>query len=244
MKEGALFECGLPAGDGLVPPPPPPAPSRAAALCVHCEALEVRSVDGRALLEALSLSLREGERVLVAGPNGAGKSTLLRAIAGLVPPSGGRLRVEAGAHRAKPGAVALLFQHPQRNLFERCVADEVAFTLRRRGWDSAACERRVGEVLSLCALGPLRGRSPLRLSFGEQHRVALAAVLAAEPGLLLLDEPFSGLDPETRQRMLEVVAREQQRTGMAVLVASHDRHPLEGWVHRCIELVPGNAADA
>ena len=74
------------------------------------------------------------------------------------------------------------------------------------------------------------------MSFGEQHRVALASVLAPEPALLLLDEPFSGLDPEARGRLLDGVAREQARLGAAVVVASHDPRPLDAWCHACLRL--------
>jgi energy-coupling factor transport system ATP-binding protein len=192
-------------------------------------------------LQGLSLRAAPGERILVCGPNGSGKSSLLRALAGLLPATAGSLRVDVGPRAGRAGAVGMLYQNPQRNLFERSVAEEVAFSLRRRGLAPAACRRRVDAALALCGLGPLCDRSPLRLSFGEQHRVALAATLAPEPALLLLDEPFSGLDREARCGLLEIVGREQQRTGATVIVASHDREPLARWTHRCVELeAPGS----
>jgi energy-coupling factor transport system ATP-binding protein len=244
MKEGALAECPLPASDAIALPPRSPAPTTGAGACVRCEGLGVRSMDGRDLVRGLSLRVRRGERLLVVGRNGAGKSTLLRAIAGLVPPTTGRVDLDLGPTTGRPGAVGLLAQRPQRNLFEHTVADELAFSLRRRGVGRAARARRVAETLALCDLAPLHDRSPLRLSLGEQHRVALAAMLAPEPALVLLDEPFFGLDREARERMLEVLTREQQRTGMTLVVASHDREPLAGWAHRCLELGPEVPADA
>jgi energy-coupling factor transport system ATP-binding protein len=236
MKEGTLVECALPPEEGPRLPPRTPAPEASAPVRVRCRGLGVRGADGRALIAGLSFRVASGERLLLCGPNGSGKSTLLRAIAGLVAPTAGAVRVDLGRDAGRPGAIGLLFQDPQRNLFERCVADEVAFSLRRRGLGAAACERRVEETLALCGLGPVRDRSPLRLSFGEQHRVALASILAPEPALLLLDEPFSGLDREGRERLLEIVGREQQRTGAALVLASHDREPLADWAHRSIDL--------
>ena len=119
----------------------------------------------------------------------------------------------------------------------------MAFALRRMGHPPREVRRRVEEVLELCGLGPECDRSPLRLSFGEQHRVALASVLAPEPGLLLLDEPFSGLDPVARLRLLDVLAREQERCGSAVLIAVHDKRPLSRWAHRCLHLERGRLRD-
>jgi energy-coupling factor transport system ATP-binding protein len=244
VKEGRVVEGPAPPAQELALPPAPPAPAGGAGARVRCEGLEVRGADGRALVRGLSLRVEAGERILVWGPNGSGKSTLLRALAGLLPATAGRLRVDAGPQGGRAGAVGMVFQNPQRNLFERSVAEEVAFSLRRRALAPAACRRRVEATLALCELGAFCDRSPLRLSFGEQHRVALAAALAPEPALLLLDEPFSGLDREARAGLLQVVGREQQRTGATVIVASHDREPLARWAHRCVELRAPEGCDA
>jgi energy-coupling factor transport system ATP-binding protein len=246
MKEGSLAQA--PAFPPEVPPPPPPPPplERPARDAVVCEGLGVTDASGRQLLEAISFRVRRGERLLLAGPNGSGKTTLLRAIAGLVPPTAGRLSRAPAAgvgEGAAVGGIGFLFQSPQRNLFERTARDEVAFTLRRIGRSEPVLRRRVDEVLDLCGLGPQCDRSPLRLSFGEQHRVALASVLAPESSLLLLDEPFSGLDPEARLRLLDLLAREQDRCGSAVLIAVHDERPLSLWAHRCLHLEGGRMRD-
>jgi energy-coupling factor transport system ATP-binding protein len=133
----------------------------------------------------------------------------------------------------------MLFQNPERNLFERSVQEEVAFALRRMGWPRRRIEARVSELLDRLDLSHLRDRSPLRLSFGEQHRVALASVLAPAPAALLLDEPFAGLDIESRHHLLELLAREQRLGGIAIVVASHDELPAPGWAHRRVELAGG-----
>ncbi len=131
------------------------------------------------------------------GCNGSGKSSFLRCITGFVKPLSGSVHV-AGISEPRPeqllGKVGYLFQNPQRQIFEETVFAEVAFSLKRQHIQSGQIDRRVMEVLSLCAVDHLADRSPLTLSFGEQHRVALASVLAPRPDVLLLDEPFSGLD--------------------------------------------------
>jgi energy-coupling factor transporter ATP-binding protein EcfA2 len=201
------------------------------------EGLRLHDDAGRETLRGISLQVAAGERVHLEGRNGAGKSTLLRAVAGLLQPSAGRVRIAGGA--AAPGRVGLLFQNPERNLFERSVADEIAFGLRRLGWSEGAMATRVRDVLGRCGLERLAGCSPLRISFGEQHRVALASLLAPRPALLLLDEPFTGLDLESRGRVLELLDREQATAGFGLLVASHDPPPAARWAHRRLSLVDG-----
>jgi energy-coupling factor transporter ATP-binding protein EcfA2 len=211
-------------------------------VALRCESAGVVDAAGRALLDGVSLVVRRGERRLVTGPNGSGKTTLLRAVAGLAPLARGR--IEAARRARGEGGVGLLFQDPQRHLFAGTVADEVAFALRRQGLPRRAVEARVAEVLDLCDLAPLRQRSPLRLAFGEQIRVALAAALAPRPALLLLDEPFAGLDAAARGRLLEILAREQAQRASAIVIASHDPRPWQGFCRGTLRLAVGRPCDA
>jgi energy-coupling factor transport system ATP-binding protein len=222
-----------------------PAPNGAEAP-LAIDGVWVRDAAARDLLRGVSLRLARGERVHVYGLNGSGKTTLLRVAAGLLRPAQGCVRVAGvrpGTGAPFVGAVGMLFQNPERNLFERSVQEEVAFALRRAGWPRRRIEARVAELLDRCGLSELRERSPLRLSFGEQHRVALASVLAPAPPVLLLDEPFSGLDLESRHRLLEMLAREQLQRGIAIVVASHDELPAHGWADRRVELAGGALID-
>ena len=197
------------------------------------------------VLKGVDLRVLAGERVHLFGRNGCGKSTLLACIAGVTIPDSGTLRV-AGVEVAEGaslfGKVGYLFQNPQRQLFENTVHDEVAFSLKRLRLPPAAVSERVAEALDLCEAGHLAGRLPLSLSYGEQHRVALASVLAPRPPVLLLDEPFAGLDLGQRRRLLRILARLCDRGATAVVIASHDPLPDLGWPHRALTLDGGRIA--
>jgi energy-coupling factor transporter ATP-binding protein EcfA2 len=219
-----------------------PLPPAASAEVLRVEDLTVVDASGRALLTGVWLRVRRGERLLLTGPNGAGKTTLLRAAAGCVPLARGS-RVTEPATRSS-GGVGLLFQDPHRHLFARTVADEIAFALRRRGLSRREVEARVAEGMERCGLASQHDRSPLRLSLGEQIRTALAAVLAPHPDLLLLDEPFAGLDAAARDRLAGMLAREQAQTGAALVVATHDPRPWRAWSSRSLHLAGGRLCDA
>jgi len=194
------------------------------------------------ILNDVSLSVMKGELVHLHGENGCGKSTLLKTIAGAIRPDSGKLRVE-GREFPKMGEllgrVALLFQNPQRQLFEDTVADEVAFTLKRLKLPQEDIEHRVQAALAVCEAAHLADRLPLTLSFGEQHRVALASVIAPDPELILLDEPFAGLDPTQRLRLLKILAQLREERGTTIVIASHDPLPDLEWADRVVVMENG-----
>lgn len=202
------------------------------------------------ILGDCSFAIGTGELLHLYGENGCGKSTLLKTIAGAIQPDAGSLTV-CGQDFPRAGellgTVALLFQNPQRQLFEDTVRDEVAFTLKRLKFADKEIERRVESALTLSEAVHLTDRLPLTLSFGEQHRVALASVIAPEPKLLLLDEPFAGLDPTQRLRLLKILAQLRQQKGTAIVIVSHDPLPDPTWADRIIimrngRIVPPEAA--
>jgi iron(III) transport system ATP-binding protein len=177
------------------------------------------------------LTVLSGEFVALLGPSGCGKSTLLRLIAGFEAPDGGEIRIAGnavtGAHWVAPEdrRVGMVFQ--DYALFPHLtVAENVAFGLpaarggrrRRRG-----VAPRVAEVLELVGLPELGGRYPHELSGGQQQRVALARALAPAPEIVLLDEPFSAIDPLQRGAMREELARILDTAGTTVLLVTHDQ---------------------
>ena len=159
----------------------------------------------------------------VCGRNGAGKTTLLRCLTGFVRPTRGEVRILGAEPRpeALRGRVGCLFQETGRQLFENTVVEEVAFTLKRLGMEG--WEERVRETLVRCGIEGLADSSPHKLSYGQKHLVALACVLAPGPELLLLDDPFAGLDAERRGRVLGLIEAASEERGTAVVWSTHDR---------------------
>lgn len=199
------------------------------------------------LLNGLNLSLGAGQCLHLTGPNAAGKTSLLRCLCGALRPGRGRVLLQGWALPSPGGALGslgVLFQNPARQLFEDSVEDEVGFSLKRMGLDKDQIRRRTAEALAMCEAEHLAGRPPLTLSFGEQHRVALAAALAPRPRVLLCDEPLSGLDMGQRRRVLSALARFGARHGSALLIASHDPLPQPGWAGGGMRLAEGRLAPA
>ena len=198
--------------------------------------------NGRILFDNLNLSLSAGRLVFIYGQNGVGKSTLLKCMAGLIRPEAGDIEI-AGVGRPKLGKlfgkIGFLFQNPERQLFEDTVFDEVGFSLKRMGLSARDIKTRVVEALEIFHVAHLKGRSPLTLSFGEQHRVALASVMAPWPEILMLDEPFAGLDFARRKNILKILSRLCKSRGTTVVIASHEFLPDETWADETLILKGG-----
>jgi putative spermidine/putrescine transport system ATP-binding protein len=181
--------------------------------------------EGKPAVAGIDLAAARGEFLTLLGPSGCGKTTVLRMIAGLVPPSSGRIAVDGTDITALPSHqrnMGLVFQNYA--LFPHLsVARNVAFGLEMRGAGRAAIERRVGESLALVRLEGLRRRMPRELSGGQQQRVALARALVIEPSLLLLDEPLSNLDAKLREELRDEIREIQRRLGITAIFVTHDQ---------------------
>jgi putative spermidine/putrescine transport system ATP-binding protein len=181
--------------------------------------------EGRPAVAGIDLAAARGEFLTLLGPSGCGKTTVLRMIAGLVPPSAGRLAVDGVDITALPSHqrnMGLVFQNYA--LFPHLsVARNVAFGLEMRGAGRTAIERRVAASLSLVRLEGLRRRMPRELSGGQQQRVALARALVIEPSLLLLDEPLSNLDAKLREELRDEIRDIQRRLGITAIFVTHDQ---------------------
>ena len=164
-----------------------------------------------------------GHPLAVIGPNGAGKSTVLAAIAGLVPLESGRVTIGDRAIDAEPPEqrrIGVVFQ--DYVLFPHLdVRDNVAFAARMRGGSRAAARAAAEPWLDRYGLTRLAGRYPAELSGGQAQRVALARALAAEPEVLLLDEPMSALDVEVRAEMRSELATHVREFGGATVLVTH-----------------------
>jgi thiamine transport system ATP-binding protein len=180
------------------------------------------SYDGVPAVVDVDLELPDGQVLAVLGPSGCGKSTLLRAVAGLEPLAAGSVSWDgadlAGVPTHRRG-FALLFQDGQ--LFPHLtVARNVGYSLRLRRAPGAST--RVAELLELVGLGGYGDRLPATLSGGERQRVALARALAADPRLLLLDEPLSALDAGLRERLAADLRTILREAGTTALMVTHD----------------------
>jgi osmoprotectant transport system ATP-binding protein len=179
-------------------------------------------------VDDVSLPVPQGRTVVILGTSGSGKTTLLKMVNRLYEPSSGRIFVEGTEIHALP-AVQLRRQIgyviQQIGLFPHwTVADNVATVLHILKWPAARVGQRVDELLELVGLPPAEycGRYPSQLSGGQQQRVGIARALAADPAILLMDEPFGAVDAITRGRLQEEFLALQQRTHKTVLFVTHD----------------------
>jgi iron(III) transport system ATP-binding protein len=208
---------------------------------LRCEGLAKRFGETDAVRDA-GLQLEQGRTLALLGPSGCGKTTLLRLIAGFERPDAGRIEL-AGVTLAGPGRfvapekrrVGMVFQ--DYALFPHLdVAANVAFGLKKNGRDR---RERVGELLALVGLDGLGERMPHELSGGQQQRVALARALAVEPQLLLLDEPFSNLDPSLRVRVRSEVRQLVESLGTTTIFVTHDQEEALSLAERVAVMVDG-----
>ena len=183
---------------------------------------------GRPIIDALSLEVQRGETLVLLGESGCGKTTTLRLVNRLLTPTSGKVLVEGKATtdwevirlRRRTGYViqeAGLFPH-------FTVADNVGLVPQLDGWDEGRIERRVHELLELVGLEPERfsDRYPRELSGGQRQRVGVARALAADPPLLLMDEPFGALDPLTRSSLQKEFAELKKRLQKTTIFVTHD----------------------
>ncbi|MFZ9397432.1 MAG: ABC transporter ATP-binding protein [Ilumatobacteraceae bacterium] len=198
----------------------------------------VVTLEGRRILDDVSLHVDTGRTLAVCGPSGSGKTTLLRAIAGLVPVESGSVEVDGidvtntPTHRRSIGFV---FQDNQ--LFPHMnVARNVAYGLRVLGWDATRVRERVDELLERVQLGDRRDQDVATLSGGEAKRVALARALAPSPRVLLLDEPFTGLDRTLHEHLATTVDRVLRESGTTAILVSHDPADVEAIAQSRIDL--------
>ena len=213
--------------------------------------LEINTVSfshgGIKALDAISLEIEQGERIVVLGPSGCGKTTILRLIAGFIAPDTGSISI-AGKTVCRDGQI--LIPPEKRNLgmvFQDLalwphlsVEGNLEFGLRFRGLEKNERQRRIQDMLGLVDLEAFSNRKPAELSGGQQQRVALARALVAEPTVLLMDEPLSSLDQELNIRLRREVLRLHEDLGFTMVYVTHDHEEAAEIATRIVTIDEGH----
>ncbi len=192
-------------------------------------ALEVQdlslSIDGKQIYKDISFSLAQGSFTVLCGHNGAGKSQLLRTLKGLAKPSSGRILINGldvtRKKKSRLSSIGLVFQDADFQIVGESVEKDVAFGPINLGWSEDRVDKVVSRTLAMMGLEDKRRQRPQTLSGGEKRRLAIAGVLAMEPGLIMLDEPFANLDSPSTMSVLKALA-DLHQAGQSLLVTSHE----------------------
>jgi len=186
---------------------------------------KVYEARGRAVeaIRSVSFHIDEGELVCLVGPSGCGKTTLLKCIAGLLPPSGGEVRLAGRPVSGPPPGMAVVFQEYGRSLFPwMTVRANVELPIREKQVPRRRRAELVDSALAAVGMTDAADAQPWQLSGGMQQRVAIARAIAYEPEILLMDEPFAAVDAQTRADLEDLVRSLWQRLRVTTLFTTHD----------------------
>jgi len=199
---------------------------------------------GDFLLQNIDLDVESGEYFIILGPTGAGKTVLLEAIAGLHPVLEGEVWIEGKEiTRLSPEKRGIGIVYQDYSLFPHLsVKENIAFGLRLRKYPKASIKEKVNAIAEIVGVTHLLERKPQTLSGGEQQKVALARALVTEPEVLLLDEPLSALDPETKEKMQSTLRDVHRRVGITIIHVTHDFEEAVALGHRVAVLNDGRVA--
>ncbi len=198
-------------------------------------------------LQDISLQIHPGEFVAVIGATGSGKSTLMQHLNGLYLPTEGNIYFEGQditdkdfSRKQLRQRVGLVFQNPENQLFAETVEQDVCFGPLNMEISRLEAQKRAYEAIALVGLpDTIYDTSPLQLSGGEKRRVAIAGVLAMKPDYLVMDEPTAGLDPVSAKELLELLKTLQQKTGITIVMVSHNLDEVAGYADRVLVLEKG-----
>lgn len=197
-------------------------------------------------LDNISLTIMPGESVAIIGPNGSGKTTLLKVLNGLINISSGeyifdgqkidsKFLEDSRQRKIFHKKIGFVFQNSDNQLFCKTVFDEIAFGLLQFNIEYKEVEKRVNDCLKLLDIEHIKNRVPYTLSGGEKKKVAIAATLALNPEVLVLDEPLNEIDPKSKRKLKELLFTLNQY-GKTIICATHDYDYFDGLFKRAIEI--------
>jgi len=210
---------------------------------IEVQRLSYTYPDGTKAIRDLNLRIERNKRVAILGANGSGKTTLLYHLNGLILPQEGQVRVfgeEVSKKNLKAirQKVGVLFDNPDNQLFSSSVFNDIAFGPRNLGLDEEIVLERVQKVMELVNINDLKDKAPYNLSLGQKKRVAIAGILAMEPFLILLDEPFSGLDPRSHKHFFNIL-NDLFVKGTTQVISTHDVDMAYSWADEVVILDEG-----
>ncbi len=197
-------------------------------------------------VDNVDLSIARGEFVGIIGHTGSGKSTLIQHLNGLIKPTEGTVYVDGRNIWGKDVnirdirfKVGIVFQYSEHQLFEETVAKDIAYGPRNMGLSEEDIKSRVHAAAESMGIVHLLEKSPFELSGGQQRRVALAGVLAMDPGMLILDEPAAGLDPKGRDKILGLISQYHRKSGKTILLVSHSMEDIVKYATKVLVMNKG-----
>jgi energy-coupling factor transport system ATP-binding protein len=222
-------------------------------IVVQAEQVTYQYEDGSPALKGIDFQLRRGEMLALLGPNGSGKTTFAKILTGLFRASGGQIQVlgqdlaQRKVRRRLSSSVGYVFQNPDHQLFCRSVSDEIEYGLKNLDVPPARRRETIKSVLDAVGLSQQAGEDPIFLSKGERQRLAVAAILAMGPEILVVDEPTTGQDYRSISNIMSLLC-ELQRQGKTILIITHDMTLVAEYCQRVVSfrngLVTFNGAPA
>lgn len=201
------------------------------------------------ILQDVNLFIPSGSFTAVVGSTGAGKSSLLKIMNGLIAPDSGQVTIgditfnsgkDKQALRAVRKCVGMVFQFPESQIFAETVEKDICFGPLNFGATPEQAKKAAERAILQVGLSPeLLKKSPFSLSGGQKRRVAIAGVLAAEPSVLLLDEPCAGLDPSGQREILSLLAQWNQERGLTIILVTHDMESVAHFANSAIVMEKG-----
>ncbi|MBK5243437.1 MAG: energy-coupling factor ABC transporter ATP-binding protein [Eubacteriaceae bacterium] len=195
---------------------------------IKTEKLTYQYPDGTKALKDVSVDGSKGNCIALIGENGAGKSTLMAALIGLIKPTEGKVffKGEPLSYKKKDlyafrKTIGLVIQESDKQVFYSGIYDDIAFALRNIGMDADEIDKRVKTAMEVTGITGLAERPIHYLSYGQKKRVAMAGVLAMEPGIMLMDEPTLGLDPKSKAGVKSII-HDALGNGIKIILSSHD----------------------